>query len=137
MGLDVQIYALTEPTDDLCTRIADRLNAPRNPEAPWDRVHVNAWPDPAIERGVLHLRTPRPYLEVTMLDRYFGLGYARGNWLTIRAMLLAVIGECPPETVVMYGHDCSDCAQVVDDELIAELDALWDSLHDDTGLEEP
>ena len=100
MGLDVQIYIQT--TDGKIPELE------RSTGANFEIVEVKeSWfPHEAIEGedypfGATH--------EIGSTCRYYGPGYARGDWGLICRVLMMLMA-CETVEKVWYGHDCEDHA---------------------------
>lgn len=68
---------------------------------------------------------PAPTIQVSSLDRYYGLGYERGPWPAIRAMGEWLAANIPGE--LRYGGDSDDSWEALRPwpEIRAQLDAWW------------
>lgn len=102
MGVDVSLRAPAAGVD------LDSVRAVVSRHDPMAWIEVD-------DRGVMHVET---------IDRYFGEGYRRGDWPLIRSLLVALRPLVPG---LEYGDDHAAAFEEVTDELIARLDALWNS----------
>lgn len=57
-------------------------------------------------------------------DRYYGEGYARGNWPEICRALLTLLA-CQDIEAVWYGNDCCDDLELIDLAFITKMSAYW------------
>ena len=125
MGIDVEIRVYAEPTEDLLAKLRAltprdaTMNGHSHPILMAVGVECTKWNvNPEFD--------DKPYIVISSMARYFGPGYARGNWPDIKDALFAVREVCPPGTV-WYGGDYRVSHDPTDDRLFAELDAVWES----------
>lgn len=128
MGLDVVLFVMREPTPELVAKL-DALFEPFRTE-PWGRSEypkVSAVTE--YRESFLGFDDPtkfKPHVMIDFMDRYFGVGYARGWWPQIKDYIWRIVLALnETDDLIKYGHDCSEWAQWVDPDLLDELDALW------------
>jgi hypothetical protein len=114
MGIDIEIWIRTKPTDEVMGKLRSLKNERNEDSSCRYPVIDSVW-------------TEKDHIRISSCSRYFGHYYPRGWWPDIRESLLAIKAACPVGTEVEYGGDSSDLdgGILVDDELIADLDAAW------------
>lgn len=126
MGIDIEVYIRTEPTDELLHKL-HALTRERDTDG-----DCKYWVIESVSKCTCYGEQP-PHVHISSCSRYFSRGYPRGYWPKIRQSLIALKDACPPGTQIEYGNDSSDLDSgiVVDDDLLAELDAYWNERNPD------
>ena len=87
-----------------------------------DYWRIRPW-DHEYSIGTGETQPGEQLLVVDTLTRYYGKGYSRGPWPTIRKVIEYLVRRFP-DGEVFYGSD-SDTATIVTDEFLADTDAWW------------
>jgi hypothetical protein len=110
MGVDVNLYAVGEVTDDELAAAEEYMNS---------RVPQIAWRDDSDCTILVRDKREPNRIEVSTGHRYYGPGYERGHWPTISTAILC-LRVALPHCEVFYGGDTTDDGLSADDDLITE-----------------
>lgn len=111
MGIDVNLYAVGEVTDEELAEAEAYMQA---------RISGIAWRDGGDATILVRSKyADDGRIEVNTGHRYYGPGYERGPWHTISAAILC-LRVALPNCQVFYGGDSSDDGLLADDDLLTE-----------------
>lgn len=110
MGVDVNLYAIGEVTDEQLAE-AEKLVTSRGLDVGWEG-------SPALERAKYY---DDDRIELNTLSRYYGPDYERGSWPSIFAMI-RVLQAALPQCSIYYGGDTTDDGEEVTPEM---LEGIW------------
>lgn len=109
MGIDVDLYAIGDVTDEQLAAAEEYLSARFGPHDEYD----DSW----LSRANYYVDR----VEFNTADRFYGPGYERGSWPTIYGHIRALRAALP-NCAIHYGRDVEDdCPEVTD----GELEAIW------------
>jgi hypothetical protein len=119
MGVDVNLYALGEVTDEQLTAANE-----------YAKTRTSAWDswgdqDQPFTRSTVWLGsddTETPCIQLSTMSRFYGPGYERGDWPGIYSAI-RVMRAAFPHCRVFYGGDTDDWAPEATDDYLA---AIWD-----------
>jgi hypothetical protein len=115
MGLDVLLYAEGEVSDEYLAA-ANKFFEERCGKLSFSPE------EPTLERWVQEGCSPR--IQVNTLDRFYGIGYERGDWPRIYGFIRTLQGAFPG-CPVFYASDAHEEGEQVTDESMAELWNHW------------
>lgn len=120
MGVDVNLYAVVEATDEQIEAARDLLVARSGIADEYESDGKVRWR--AVERWehVTDQDVTEPRVRANVTSRYYGPGYERGDWPAIYGAIRLMQAAFPSATVY-YGGDSWDDAPECSEEHLAEI----------------